>query len=212
MNRHLRVLLLLRKVLMEVGSGRGVAGALVTVFRRTESGLNGVARATLLGYPPAESMRLLVHDEGPEVGMLASLVVNGARGDAKLVGRRGERLSLTLESWIKGREARRMEQKVIRFRGLIVSGVLGAVLGMLSSVGPLVGGLSFTTPLPPTDPIFVEAAAAAMACMSSAMLGLFMSGRGFLVNVASTLAVFALVTVAVSPLTSISPQNLWGIK
>jgi len=212
LNHHMRVLLLLRKVLSEVGNGRGVAGALVAVFRRTETGLNEVARATLLGYPPVESMRRLVHDEGPEVGMLATLVVNGARGDARLVGRRGERLSLTLEGWIKGRESRQMEQKVIRFRGFIVSGVLGAVLGMVASVGPLVGGLSFTTPLPPADPFFIEAAAAAMACLSSAMLGLFMSGRGFIVNVAPTLAVFALVVVAVSPLTSITPQNLWGIK
>ena len=182
------------------------------VFRTSDDGLNKIARATLLGYPSTESMRRLVLNEGPEVGMLASLVVNGARGDARLVGRRGERLSLTLESWIKGRETRRMEQKVLRFRGLIISSVLGAVLGMVSSVGPLVGGLSFTAPPPPTDPVFIEAAAAAMACLSSAMLGLFMSGRGFLANVASTLVIFALVTFAVSPLTSISPQNLWGIK
>jgi len=195
-----------------VANGRGVSGSLVATFRRAGEGLGGVARASLLGYPPAESLWDVVHGEGHEAGMLASLVVNGARGDARLVGRKGERLSLTLEGWIKAREGRRMEQKVLRFRGLVVSGVLGAVLGMVSSVGPLVGGLNFTTPLPPVDPAYIEAAAAAMACLSSGMLGIYMSGRGFLVNVAATLAVFALVTLAVSPLTSVTPQNLWGIK
>jgi len=183
----------------------------VTVFSRTRTDLSGIARTTLLGYPPRESMRQLVR-EGQETGMLASLVVNGSRGDARLVGRKGERLSLTLERWIKAREERRMEQKVLRFRGLIVSGVLGAVLGMVSSVGPLVGGLSFTATPPPVDPVYIEVAAAAMACLSSAMLGLFMSGRGFLINVAAAFAVFSLVVVAVSPLTSVTPQNLWGIK
>ena len=211
MNRHLGALLLLRRVLVEVGDGRGVAGALVAVFGRTTMGLSGVARATLLGYPPRESMRQLV-GWGEELGMLASLVVSGSRGDARLVGRKGERLSLTLESWIKAGEGRRMEQRVLRFRGLIVSGVLGAVLGMVCSVGPLVGGLSFTTAPPKVDPEYIEAAALAMVCLSSAMLGLYMSGRGFLIDVASALAVFVLVVVAVSPLTSVTPQSLWGIK
>ena len=212
MNSSLDVLMLLRRVLAEVGGGRGVSGALVMVFSGAGRGLDSVARASLLGYPPREALRSLMRGEGREVAMLASLVVNGARGNARLAGTKGERLSVMLEDWIKAREGRRLEQKVVRFRGMIVSAVLGAVLGMVSSVGPLVGGLSFTAPLPAADPVYIGVASAAMAGLSSGMLGLYMSGRGFVVNVAAALIAFGLVTAGVSPLTSAASTNLWAIK
>jgi hypothetical protein len=210
--RELEVLLSLRTVLAEMASGRGVAGALVTVFSPKRLGLGGVARATLLGYPPRVSMKPLMQAEGPDVAMLASLIVEGAKGDVGFVGKKGVGLSLGLEKWVKAREGRRMEQNVMRFRSLIVSGVLGAVLAMVSAVGPMVGGLGFTAQSSPLDPTLIRATAGAMACLGSAMLGMFMSGRGLLLNVGATLLAFGVASAAVAPLASFGGQSLWGIK
>ncbi len=212
MNRELETLLSLRRVLSEMSDGGGLAGALVNVLGGKGGGLGDVARQTLLGYPAEASLEPLIVDGTPEVSMLALLIVNGAKSDAGLIGRKGEQLSLTLEKWLKAREGRRMEQHVMRMRGLMISAVLGAVMGMLSSLGPIVGGLSFSGPQAAADPTLFRLGGVAMACVSSAMLGLFMSGRGFLVNLAATVAVFALVTVAVSPLTAVGLPTLWGIK
>jgi hypothetical protein len=212
LNRDLSTLFLLRRVLEEIRGGRGLSGALVRVFHGAGQGLDAVAKETLLGRPPGEAMRGLLEEGGSEVGILAALVVNGTKGNARVTGRKGEELSRTLERWIKTREGRLMELRVLRFRGIVVSSVLGAVLGMISSVGPLVGNLNLSLTAPPPVPGYLGAAAAAMACLSSAMLGLFMTGRGFVLNVALTLGAFVLVGAAASPLTSVTAQSLWGIK
>jgi hypothetical protein len=152
-----------------------------------------------------------VENGSEEVGMLASLIVSTPRSSTALVGKSGEELAGTLERWVKLRENRRLEQRVLRFRSVITSGVLGAVTAMVAALGPIVGGLSFTGPAV-QGASGVLPAAAVMTAVSSGMLGLFMSGRRMFVNLAIALVVFALVSLLASPLASIPAVTLWGVK
>lgn len=212
MNRDLRVLFSLRLASSAMGRGKGLAGALVTAFRRERGELRSIARNTLLGFPPELSLAPLVHSSSAEIAMLSALIATSAAGSTEAVGRKGEGLSLTLERWLKAREARRLQQRVYRLRGLIVSAVLGGVSGMISTLGPIVGGLSFSGPTTAADPLVIQLFAGSMALLSSAMLGLFISGKGFVANVGITLVIFGIVSVAVAPLTAVAVPIQWGIK
>lgn len=143
--------------------------------------------------------------------MLASLIVAAPRSSAAAVGASGQALAASLEAWVKARESRRLERRVLRFRSVVTSGVLGAVTAMVATLGPLVGTLGFQGG-PPVDPVPLLVGAASMAAISSAMLGIFMSGKGFVTNVAVTLGVFAAVAAFASPLANVPSVVMWGVK
>lgn len=143
--------------------------------------------------------------------MLATLAVSAPRSSTASVGKNGRALASTLGGWIRSRESRQLEQKVLRFRGLLASGVLGAVSSTLARLGPLVGTLGFGLGHPP-DPTPLLYAAAAMSSLSSGMLGLYLSGRRFVANVMLTVLVFVIVAAASAPLVSIPAAGLWGVK
>jgi hypothetical protein len=157
-------------------------------------------------------MGQLLSSGGEESRMLAALIVRGAKGDTPVAGRKGEQISSSLEKWVRARESRRMEEKVMRFRGFVMTGVLGAVAAMVSSMGPLVSGLSFAGGPAPASPTLLKECAASMAALSSAMLGLYISGWRGIMNAALSLAVFALVSTSVAPLASVPLQGLGAIK
>lgn len=211
MNADLSMVLSLRRVLESAESGMGMARSIVKELRGAQREGADSARMTLLGFPLAVSLRPLVEGKSEEVSMLASLIVSTPRSSAVLVGRSGGELANTLERWVKVKENGRLEQKVLRFRSLITSGVLGGVTAMVASLGPLVGNLSFAAPSAPGAAALVPAAAT-MTAVSSGMLGLFMSGRGLFLNVAVALLVFAAVSAVASPLTAIPSVGLWGVK
>ena len=211
MNPELLLVRSLRRVLESVGQGRGVALSVVEELRLAPDPAPDSARRLLLGYPLRASLRVLCESTTDEVAMLASLIVAAPRSSAALVGEKGEELASTLEQWVKARDSRRLEQKVLKFRSVLTSGVLGAVTAMLASIGPLVGSLNLGG-APPVDPSAFLAGAAAMAAISSAMLGLFMSGKGFLLIVAVTVGVFAAVSAIASPLANVPAATMWGVK
>ena len=188
-----------------------MSGSLVKVLRGTDAPGRETARLLLLGNPIPAAVRPMVEGSGAEVAMLASLIVASPGSSAPVVGRSGGATARTLERWVKARENRALERKVIRFRGLVTSGVLGAVTAMVAALGPLVGSLSFVGGAV-AGPGALGIGAAAMAAVSSGMLGLYTSGRSLYANVAVTLAVFALVWGAASPLGGASAVGLWGVK
>lgn len=212
MSSELSMVRSLRMVLESAEEGRGMARSVVQVLRSSSPPGKGAARSLLLGYPLSVSLRPLIDSASEEAAMLASLVVSAPRSSTSVVGVKGEELGATLERWVKARESRRLEQKVLRFRSVVTSGVLGAVTAMVATLGPLVGSLDFQAPAPPADAPTLLAGAAVMAAMSSAVLGLYMSGRGFLLNVVVTLGVFALVSAVASPLASLPAVAMWGVK
>ena len=212
MSSELSMLRSLRRILESAAEGEGLARSIAEELRGSAPPGPDSARRVLLGYPLQASLGPLVESPSEEVAMLASLVVAAPRSSAALVGRSGEELAGTLERWVKARESRRLEQKVLRFRSVVTSGVLGAVTAMVASLGPLVGSLNFQGSARPVDPITLLVGAAVMAAVSSAVLGLFMSASGILFNVGVTLAVFAVVGAVALPLASLPAAAVWGVK
>ena len=144
--------------------------------------------------------------------MLASLIISAPRSSSVMIGRSGSILAGILERWVKAKESEKLQQKVLRFRSLVTCAVLGAVTAMVASLGPLVGSLDFSGTSPAVSTAALAYAAAGYTGISSCMLGLFMSGRGFYVNVAIALGVFGAVTALASPLASIPAVSPWGVK
>lgn len=211
MNPDLSTILSLKRVLESTSEGKGMAKSIVEGLGGDRPLGSESARLLLLGYPLPLALRPLVDGGSDEISMLASLIVSAPMSSTSLVGKSGSAFAVTLERWIKARENGLLEQKVMRFRSLVTSAVLGAVTAMVASLGPLVGSLNFGTGAV-LDPGALIYAGALMATISSGMLGVFMSGRGFFVNVALSLATFALVAVVVSPLASVPSVALWGVK
>lgn len=211
MNADLSAILSLRRVLESAGDGMGMARSLVKELGGLEPDGADSARMLLLGYPLSVSLRPLLDGRSEEVSMIASLIVSAPRSSTSLVGRSGQALAMTLERWVKARENGKLENRALRFRSLVTSGVLGAVTAMVASLGPVVGNLSFGS-APTVSPGTLLSAAAGMTAISSGMLGYFMSGKGFFANIAVSLAVFAVVSVAASPLAGIPSVGLWGVK
>ncbi|MDA4126260.1 MAG: hypothetical protein OK452_03515 [Thaumarchaeota archaeon] len=211
MNPELSMILALRRVMESVEEGRGMSQALV----RELGGVGPVAletvRKILLGFPFSVSLRPLSESKSDEVAMLASLLVSASKSNTSLVGRNGEAVSHTLEGWLKLKENDKLEHRIIRFRSMLTSGVLGAVCATVATLGPLLGNLDFTTAARP-DPGALLFFAAGMTTISSGMLGFFMSGSKFFANVALSLSVFVFVWSLASPIASIPMVPLLGVK
>ena len=205
-------ILALKKILESTREGMGMAQSVAKSLRSGEALGRESARLVLLGYPLGLALRPLIESECVEISMLASLIVSAPRSSTTLIGKSGGVLAGTLERWVKARESGRLQLKALRFRGMITCGVLGAVAAMVASLGPLVGNLDFTGTSVPSGSTSLLYAAAGLTGISSSMLGLFMSGRGFYLNVAVALGVFALVSALASPLANVSSISLWGIK
>jgi len=208
------LILSLRKVLESVGNGRGVSQCLVEELRGSGPQGKKVAANLLLGLPLDVATRPLLGNKSDEVGMLASLVMASAEGSTSVAGKSGETLSYTLEKWAKARDNARLEQKVMQFRSLIASGVLGAVSSMIATIGPVLGSLSLSAQagVEPVASGTVLYGAAAMTLVASGMLGLFVSGKRFYLNVAASALTFLFLHLLVSPLASFPLVPLWGIK
>lgn len=212
MNRELSMILSLKRVLTEVATGRGIANAVVSVSSADQKALRDVARRILLGSPPEKSMKSLARGQSQEVGLLAELIADASKGDVVLASKKGEGLSGRVEEWVKGKEIVRAERRILALRGAMVSGVLGAVLAMLSSVAPLFNAAGLAQPGQISDPTPMKVTAAAMTLVSSGVLGLFISGREFLFYSAISLAVFGVVTLSFAPLSNSVFQLGWPIK
>lgn len=194
-----------------VEEGRGIAQALVRELREVGPVALETARQILLGFPFPVSLRPLTETKAEEVVMLASLLISASKSNATLVGRNGEAMSHTLEGWLKLKENSKMEHKVMMFRSMVTSGVLGAVCATVATLGPLLGNLDFTTQTRP-DPGALLYFAAGMTVISSGMLGYFMSGSRFFANIGLALSVFVLVWSLASPIASIPTIPLLGVK
>jgi uncharacterized membrane protein YvlD (DUF360 family) len=212
MNKDLALLVSMGNVLEAAKKGKGVSQALVAEFKASAGPGKAVARRALLGFPVGVALNPLEDSDSEEVSMLATLIVSSHQGSARLVGDRGRSLAATLERWLRSKESSRLESRVMRWRALIASAVLGAVSAMVATLGPLVSGLSLSpVPAQATSP-YLLVVAALMVAASSSMLGIFMSGKGFLPNLIASVVVFSLVSFWVAPLASVGSYTLWGIK
>jgi hypothetical protein len=170
-----------------------------------------VRRRILLGLPPGIALIPISNGPSAEASMLASLVLSSRNSSVVATGKKGEILSNLAEKWVKARENQRLEARVRGARSLLASAVAGAVSAMIATIGPLLGSLSNIA-----NPASAAAGSlllpgAVMAMISSGLLGVYTSGRGFYINVLVTGAVYGLVSLAVAPLASF-PSSIWAIK
>ncbi|MDG7011316.1 MAG: hypothetical protein JRN57_04265 [Nitrososphaerota archaeon] len=211
MNQAVSMILSLRRVLESAGEGSGMSRSIVQELSGSDELGREAAKLLLLGNPIRSAMRPMLDRGAEEVALLASLIVAAPKSSAPEVGRSGSAVSTTLERWVKAKEGRALEQKVMRFRSLVTSGILGAVMGMVATLGPLLGSLGAGAGQGP-DAAALVYGAAAMTAISSGMLGAYMSGRGFGINVAVSVTSFAVVCAVASPLAAVPSFNLWGVK
>ena len=212
MNRTLERLLLLRRVFTHAREGKGLATALVETFRAGDSESREVARRILLGFRVRDALEPISGGKSREISVLAGLLAGSPASSAQVVGRKGERLSMMFERWLKLKETRVMEQRVMQMRGHLMAAVMGAVVAMLASLGPLVSGLTFSQAPQSTGAGTLLLWSGILVGTSSATLGIFMSGKRFYVDVLVAMAAFALSAAAVAPLASVPVVGLWAIK
>jgi hypothetical protein len=207
-NEDLRLLRALRRVLESASDGGSLSASLVTELRDSPGAGRDVAREVLLGHPMDLALRPLLDGSVPETSILASVIAGAAAGSVESAGRSGRGLSDIMEGWAKARDNVRMEEGVWRFRSLVASGVLGAVCAMIATVGPLVGSFSLAPQPGQVGAAGLPYLAAGMCAASSAMLGLFTSGKGLVITLAASMCAFAVVFVLAAPLGSFTPASL----
>ena len=212
MNKELAQLLLLRNVLSSVSSGAGVSASIVKTLRSGGRAERDASRMILLGNPPSVSLAEFASEKARELAMLASLISAASTGSARVLGKKGEALSTVLEGWLKAKESRLLERRVMQARGYIMCAVLGAVMGIITALGPLVGSLSILQSGQPSTSPYLDYASGAMVTFSSSTLGIFLGGRRFYLDLAIAVGVFLLALSAAAPLTALPVAGPWAIK
>ncbi|HXW37268.1 MAG TPA: hypothetical protein VEJ36_05140 [Nitrososphaerales archaeon] len=194
----------LRRVFMNMRQGLGLAHSLVETFRDSEGGHTEVARRILLGIPPAVALESLTSAGSEELRMLVNLLAGAGGASARLVGEKGERLSGIVEGWLEAQESSQLERRVMHTRGLIMCTVLGAVVAMMATIGPLVGVEQISTAaVPVASRALLELSSCLMAALSGGMLGAFTGGKRLYQNVILTVAAFVITSSAVAPLANL---------
>lgn len=202
---ELQVMRKLRAVLKRSSSGLGLAAAFVRVFSASKDGAERDAvRGILLGMPVERALAGLMEDNGSS-GELLRFVATLARISSSDASRGAEKLSSMFDRWTLLKEKRAMERKVMAFRGLIVSVVAGVVVGMLSTLAPVISGFQIALgTVPQAASGFSPYEGAVFLLPSALCLGLFLSPQRPYVNVAVSLAAFAGVVFFLGPLASFS--------
>jgi hypothetical protein len=204
---ELDVMRRLRTVLKRSSRGLGLAAAFVGVFSRSKDRAERDAvRRILLGTPVERALAGLMKEAGSS-GELLRFVATLARISSLEASRGAERLSSLFDRWTLLKEKRAMEQRVMAFRGLIVSVVAGVVVGMLATLAPVISGFQITlgtTPQPTSAFAFPPYEGAVFLLPSALCLGLFLSPKRPYVNVAVSLVAFAGVVYFLGPLATFS--------
>jgi hypothetical protein len=190
----------LRIVLKRSSGGLGLAAAFVGVFSGSKDGAEReVVRRILLGTPVDGAFAGLVKDSGSS-GDLLRFIATLARVSSAEASKGAEKLSSMFDRWTLLKEKRAMERRVMAFRGLIVSVVAGVVVGMLSTLAPVISTFQITLgTAPPAAPSFSPYEGAVFLLPGALCLGLFLSPKRPYVNVAVSLLAFAGVVYFLGP-------------
>ncbi len=202
---ELEVMRKLRAVLKRSSRGLGLAAAFVGVFSGSKNAVERDAvKRIMLGTPVESAFAGLMAESGSS-GELLRFIAALARIDSSEASKGAEKLSSMFDRWTMLKERRAMERKVMQFRGLIVSTVAGVVVGMLSTLAPVISNFQIslgTAPPPPSG--FSPYEGAAFLLPSAIALGLFLTPHRPYVNVAVSLAAFAGVVYFLGPFASFS--------
>jgi len=189
----------LRRVFEAIASGQGVSRSMLRELGGQRR-YSGARRMLLLGHSLESAVGELVKGSSKEVGVLGSLLMEARKSSASVVGRSSESVSNTVEKWAKLRENRRLEAQSQQFRGVLASGVMGAVTSMVCTLGPLLGSFGLMGQHTVSGDPWLPVTGGCLALMGSTMLGLSLSGGRFYRSPAVCMALFFLVRFAVGPL------------
>lgn len=193
----------LRTVLKRSSRGLGFAASFVRVFSSSREGAEREAvKRILLGTPAEQAFAGLVSEKSSS-GELLRFIAALARVNSVEASKGAEKLSSMFDRWTLLKERRAMEQKVMRFRGLIVSTVAGVVVGMLSTLAPVISNFQISLGAPPQPAAGFSPYEGAVFLLPSALcLGFFLTPDRPYLNAITALAAFAGVVYFLGPLAS----------
>jgi hypothetical protein len=202
---ELEVMRRLRAVLKRSARGLGLAASFVGAFSDSkDDGERRAVKKILLGNPIESAFGGLVK-EASSSGELLRFIASLAKVSSSEASRGAEKLSSMFDRWTLLKERRAMEKKVMAFRGLIVSVVAGVVVGMLSTLAPVISSFQITLGVPAhATSGFIPYEGAVFLVPSALTLGLYLSPDRPYVNVAVSLAAFAGVVYFLGPFASFS--------
>ncbi len=200
---ELEVMRRLRAVLKRSSSGLGLASAFVGVFSSSKRPAERLAvRKVLLGTPVEMALAVMIEADSAS-GELLRFIASLAAVSSREASRGAERLSSMFDRWTLLKEKRSMEKKVMAFRGTLVSAVAGVVVGMLSTLAPVISGCQITLGTAPQAPAgFSPYEGAVFLVPSAVCIGLFLSPERPYTNVVVSLAAFVAVVYFLGPLAS----------
>jgi hypothetical protein len=204
-SEELEVMRRLRTVLKRSSRGLGLAASFVGVFSSSKDMVEREAvKRILLGTPFEMAFAGLIKKTSSS-GELLRFIAALAKISSSEASRGAERLSSMFDRWTLLKEKRVMEMKVMEFRGFIVSVVAGVVVGMLSSLAPVISGFQISLGTTPQAPSGFSPYEGAVFLLPSALcLGLFLSPSRPYLNVVVSLASFAGVVYFLGPFASFS--------
>lgn len=193
----------LRAVLQRSSKGLGLAASFVRVFSASKDrGEREAVRRVLLGTPVEKAFAAMSRRGGSPADLLRFVTTLATVSSAE-ASRGAERLSSMFDRWTLLRERRAMERKVMAFRGTVIAAVSGVVVGMISSLAPVVSNFQVTlaaTPQPASG--FSPYEGAVFLVPSALCLGVFLSPDRPYVNLALSLASFVGVVYLLGPMAS----------
>lgn len=192
-------------VLKRSSKGLGLAAAFVGVFSSSkDSAERDAVKRILLGTPVVVAFAGLTKESGSS-GELLQFIATLAKVSSTEASKGAEKLSSMFDRWTLLKEKRAMEKKVMAFRGLVVSAVGGVVVGMLSTLAPVISTFQITLGTAPKVASSFSPYEGAVFLLPSALcLGLFLSPRRPYVNMAISIVAFAGVVYFLGPLASFS--------
>jgi hypothetical protein len=192
---------LLQLVFGDIQSGRGLHSSIVARGASGGPKPKLLAKWVLLGFPMRVPLHSIIAHSSDEVGMLASLIMTSRSSSAFRVGQAGQDLTRVARRWMESREALAALRRVLWMRSFVTSVILGAVLGMLCTLGPVIGNFDFGSFQPArTGGGAISFGGAAMVAVSAYLLGGYSAvGRPY-AQVLASVAAFVLVSIAVAPL------------
>ncbi len=191
----------LKQVMKLSARGRGIAASIVETFGKSRQAQEvDAVRSILLGKPLEESAVGIAAGDGPSSDLLLFLL-RQAKVDATEAGKRADKLAVLFEHWVRAKQQRLVDQRIMETRSLMVSAILGGVTAMVACLAPVLSSfqISFTLQ-PPTSPGYSQYLGLFFVIPGSFFLGLFFSPRRALLNVLVSASVFALVVYLFGPL------------
>jgi hypothetical protein len=192
----------IRQVMRQSSKGKGLAASMVSTFGRSKDEREvAVVRAILLGTPVAEAIRGMVKTND-ETGDLLRFLVEQARIDALEASRHADSLGTLFERWVRSKQERLIEQRIMETRSLMVSAILGAVTAMVAALAPVLSSfqLSLTAPAQQALAPYTLYIGILLVVPGAFFLGQFFSAKRAVLNLAVSLAAYLLVVYFFSPL------------